>query len=565
MEPLLSFDDASTLSPNDQSPLERYLEQSQSSTITLQDCFDSQGNLLYDRFTELTVLEEQSDKLEREAFEFLREEEDQPLPRPLKRNRGSRKGRAQSLKPYYFDENGNRVELLPTQTFWYLVYVRNPPTQDPNFQSKFRRRFRLPHEEFPRLVNRLRASGMFSRWLGKDCVGKPSSPIQLLALGSLRYLGRGLTFDDLEEYTAIHEETHRQFMHVFIKYGSTILFDEFVRYPVNAEEYKPHQIEFDNGGLHGAGYSTDATNVIMWRCSASLKQAHMGFKNSHPARTCNLTCNHRRRILHTTKGHPSRWNDKTLAWLDTFMLGVREGKLLQDVQFELLSWSGTPHKSETESTRYRGAWGLVDNGYHRWSCTQAPGKNDLLLTEIRLSEWIESFRKDSECVFGTLKGRWRILKTGIRLEGEEAADNVWLTCCALHNLLLEVDGLDQGWDKGVRSTDWEGALGDNDPEEMRRHAPFAIRRLENPAQFGSRQHENDCALPRVAHGVDDTVGDDEASVGSNGRGNTTDDEGAVFVNALSYTDFRERLIIHFDILYSQRRVVWPQRIITTNN
>lgn len=107
----------------------------------------------------------------------------------------------------------------------------------------------------------------------------------------------------------------------------------------------------------------------------------------------------------------------------------------------------------------------------------------------------------------------------------------------------------------MRSTDWEGVLGDDNPDEMRRHAPFAIQRLANPAQFGSRQRENDSALPRGAHGDDD-----DASVDSTGRGETVlDDEGAVFVNALSCTDFRERLITHFDRLFSQRRVVWPQR------
>lgn len=217
-------------------------------------------------------------------------------------------------------------------------------------------------------------------------------------------------------------------------------------------------------------------------------------------------------------------------------MGIREGKLSQDVQFQLLSWSGTPHENGTEIARHRGAWGLVDNGCHHWSCTQAPGESNLPLTEIRLSEWIKSFRKDSECVFGTRKGRWHILKTGVQLEGEEAADDIWLTCCALHNLSLEVDGLDQGWEKGVRTTDWEGALGDDDPEEMRRHTPFVIRPLENPSEFGSRQHENACASPRNAHGsagVGDR-GDDEDSIGSTGRGNTTDEEGAVLVGASSH-------------------------------
>ncbi len=61
--------------------------------------------------------------------------------------------------------------------------------------------------------------------------------------------------------------------------------------------------------------------------------------------------------------------------------------------------------------------------------------------ERRWSHWLESLRKDVECTFGILKGRWRILKTGIRLGGVEVVDKVWKTCCALHNWLLEIDGL----------------------------------------------------------------------------------------------------------------------------
>lgn len=64
--------------------------------------------------------------------------------------------------------------------------------------------------------------------------------------------------------------------------------------------------------------------------------------------------------------------------------------------------------------------------------------------------------------FGILKGRWRILKAGIRLFGVKAADEIFLTCCALHNWLLETDGLDQQqWERGVPSY-WEGCDGNED-------------------------------------------------------------------------------------------------------
>ena len=84
-------------------------------------------------------------------------------------------------------------------------------------------------------------------------------------------------------------------------------------------------------------------------------------------------------------------------------------------------------------------------------------------------------RKDVECAFGILKGRWRILKTGIRLHSIASADKIWLTCCALHNMLLHVDGLDEKWEDGVAS-EWEGELGQFEPTDI----PEAIARLRSP-------------------------------------------------------------------------------------
>jgi membrane-bound metal-dependent hydrolase YbcI (DUF457 family) len=100
------------------------------------------------------------------------------------------------------------------------------------------------------MLERFEASQKFARWYRKDAIGNAPSPIELLLLGTFHYLGCGLTFDDLEEYTAINEETHRQFFHVFIEYGFTVLFNEFVKYLTTSDEYRQHQSEFQDGGLH---------------------------------------------------------------------------------------------------------------------------------------------------------------------------------------------------------------------------------------------------------------------------------------------------------------------------
>ena len=458
--------DSTAITSETHSLLRQYLLLVSSSVDTrptsLVECMDDNGTLCDVKYLQYSAREsERRDVLLRLRLAII---EGSSSSESMKKQRGRRKHKA--LLPYYFDDNGRKVILRPRQTYWYMMYVKSPALDNDKFNLKFRRRFRMSHQQFLILLEKVKtADTFFGRWKSnaKDAYGTRASPIELLLLSALRYLGRGLTFDDLEEYTAISEETHQQFLHKFIEYGSSVLFKEFVRMPTTAAEYKKSQRQYDIGGLTGAGFSTDTTNVVMWRCSHNLRQANMGFKQSHPARTYNLTCDHSRRILHSTKGHPLRWNDKTLAYFDEFMCAVHEGKILQDVTFVLYSWEGEVGGSRLEATKYCGAWGLVDNGYHRWSCTQAPAKHTLMRTEERLSQWIESFRKDAECTFGILKGRFRVLKTGIRLEGPGAADRVWLTCCALHNFLLEEDGLDE----------WEGELWLNDVKDLR-YAPLVF-------------------------------------------------------------------------------------------
>ena len=96
----------------------------------------------------------------------------------------------------------------------------------------------------------------------------------------------------------------------------------------------------------------------------------------------------------------------------------------------------------------------------------------MFTAETRLSEWLESMRKDVECTFGILKGRFRILKAGIMLHGVDVADSIWLTCCALHNMLLEIDGI---------TGEWDGINGLFDIDTESDSVPFGLTRLTNPS------------------------------------------------------------------------------------
>ena len=164
-------------------------------------------------------------------------------------------------------------------------------------------------------------------------------------------------------------------------------------------------------------------------------------------------------------------------------------------------------------------------------------------------------RKDVECTFGILIGRWRILKTGIRLHSIECIDCIWLTCCAFHNMLLEIDGLDQQWD-GIRNTtsEWEGELGNLAPEDI----PFAIRRINDPSLL----REYDSSSIGVANQRKRNVPATRVASNSDLR------EGQIRnVRDLSMNNFQSKLINHFEIKFRMNEIEWPKwrgNIPTTN-
>lgn len=206
---------------------------------------------------------------------------------------------------------------------------------------------------------------------------------------------------------------------------------------------------FNMAGMPGCVGSTDATVVVMERCSWRLRQVHLGGKDSHTTKVFQITVDHKRRILASTAGLPGRWNDKTVVRFDDFVTRLHSGDLLNDLEYTVAGQT------------IRGAWLIVDNGYLSWPETIPPFKLTNTRADMAWSKWVEAMRKDVECTFGILKGRWRILKTPIRIHSHVTIDNIWFTCCAFHNMLLEVDGLRDGWEAGIHS-DYEGRIGDLD-------------------------------------------------------------------------------------------------------
>lgn len=170
-------------------------------TISLSACYTEDGALDEERYMKRRRMQNED--------EWADDVDDEPTIRQKKKRGKKRPILARRT------ETGELEEILPTQSMWYIIYVDAANVECKRFQYKFRRCFRMPYATFLELIADAKAGNWFPSWMGCNCAGKQSSPLELMILGSLRYLGRGWTFDDLEEATAVGEESHRRFFHQF--------------------------------------------------------------------------------------------------------------------------------------------------------------------------------------------------------------------------------------------------------------------------------------------------------------------------------------------------------------
>lgn len=316
---------------------------------------------------------------------------------------------------------------------------------DPNSRpgQLFRRRFRVTKAIFKKIVDQANTHSDFARWHdGKtDVFGRPCTPLSLLILGALRILGRGVSFDDVAEYIGVSEAVVAAFFYIFVRHWSTVQYALFVRMPMTEEELRTCEREYAMGGLNGCIGSADVCHVAWNCCRVSLFNSAKG-KEGFPTLAFQVIVNHRRRILHSTDGFLGSINDKTIASHDEMMMAMRTGShAARSFKFSLFDAHGTAHD-------HTGAWLLVDNGYHKWSILMNPIWSPSRAAQKEWSANVESFRKDVECTFGILKGRWQILKVGLRMHDPAVISQVWKTCCALHNMLLTVRCQYCGWVDG---------------------------------------------------------------------------------------------------------------------
>ena len=121
-------------------------------------------------------------------------------------------------------------------------------------------------------------------------------------------------------------------------------------------------------------------------------------------------------------------------------------------------------------------------------------------------------------------------------------------------MLLDEDGLNATWERGINISDYLEDLGRHDAADAGRFVPLVFARANDPTLFDPTGM-GDGGDPEYERGV--TALRAEAASTSASASTPTGD--VRVVREMKLVDFRKRLIEHFNILWRQRRVQWPSR------
>ena len=278
-----------------------------------------------------------------------------------------------------------------------------------------------------------------------DAFGRPRIPVELLVLGVLRMLGRGYVLDGIKELSLISSTTMSTFFHRFNHETRRLLAPEWIKPPSSWQELAKTLRAYGFIGLPGCVGSFDVVHIWWDKCPTYLQNLFTG-KEGFPTIAFQVHCLHNGWISWVCPGQYGSMNDKTVIRFDDYVSLIREGLYGKSIGYKLLSRVVTGGVSSVISTLFTNVYEICDGGYHNWLSTISAAKRNFSQEGIAFRKRLESVRKDIECVFGRLKGRFRCLKIPIQLHKKEQIEDMFFVCCILQNMLLKFDGSDN-WGK----------------------------------------------------------------------------------------------------------------------
>jgi hypothetical protein len=286
-----------------------------------------------------------------------------------------------------------------------------------------------------------------------------SIPYEIKVLACLRRLGRGEVWDTIVEL--VQDLTCRQtlsgFFTKFVK-AMRSHFGHVIHPPRSDVEMQSVLRRSARHGIPGCIGFMDGVHCRWEMCPVQWRNLSKG-KDERPTVGWQCVVNHKRRFMSVMPGQLGSVNDITACKADPFVHAMKHDPLYRDHTYTLYDEDGV----ECDE---KGLWLSVDGGYVKVPQLLV---GDPVILDAFMNFWnhfMECERKHVECAFGILKNRFRILKLPILLHDFDEIDDMFFTCCILHNMCLDFDGFDDDWNLGGE----DGEFSDDENHQSYRYA-----------------------------------------------------------------------------------------------
>ena len=298
-----------------------------------------------------------------------------------------------------------------------------------NPKSAFRSWFRMPLYKVEGLASMVVENEIIG--LSHHCRNVASLQIksELMVLGALAILAGTISgFRNLPLVTNICATEHSKFFLKFVEFLYARR-NDYIYLPRDEDELKIVMRRYEENGLPGAMGSVDVVHVKWSNCPSGDFNRAKG-KESYPTLSFECISDFDRRICHVFGPQFGTRNDKHIVKMDAGVASI--GNDYSHVEWNHFDEQGNIKKE-------KGAYLICDNGYLQWPTLICPfmrseGSSPL---ESCFSGNLESVRKDVECCFGILKGRWKSLDSGFNYRRIQVCQHIFVSCCVLHNMMLD--------------------------------------------------------------------------------------------------------------------------------
>ena len=316
-------------------------------------------------------------------------------------------------------------------TVWMKLYnATRTAGANSEVGRKWFKRFRIPVELFDEMVAKLKTAGGWVNRCRRVLGGGYSAPVELQLMITLRWLGRGESYDTLAELTGdimVSTTVQRTVKEVTALLAS--FQGEFIRPPTTEEEIMFTLRLYEAINLPGCIGSTDGIQIPWGNVPHAIREMYKG-KGGTYSLGYNMSVSRDLYCQSIGYIYAGSHNDITKAAFDPWIQRVRMDPKFKNRKFNMVAADGS-------TVVVTGLYLIGDRGYPRYEALQQPAATSTLDSKLmQMNVWLEASRKDVERFFGVLKSRWRILKTPLLLRDVADADNMVKSCVVLHNWYL---------------------------------------------------------------------------------------------------------------------------------